>query len=250
MPEHEAANLTRLRGSGLPVPELIALDADGSRCGVPALLMTRLPGVVNLTPLDFDAWLRQLAAFLPRLHAISPAGHRWRHLPYVDLVTLQPPVWTKRPELWAKAIRIGQGPVPPFEPRFIHRDYHPVNLLFQGETLSGVVDWPNGCVGPAGVDVAHCRLNLATMYGLRATDRFLELCLESMGDYWDYDPFWDLMSIFDMGGPGEMDVYSGWPAHGLHGLTSALMVERDDAYLESVLARFKIAEKAHLQTPN
>ncbi len=74
VPEHVGANLTRLRGSGLPVPELIALDADGSRCGVPALLMTRLPGVVNLTPLDFDAWLRQLAAFLPRLHAISPCG--------------------------------------------------------------------------------------------------------------------------------------------------------------------------------
>ena len=134
--------------------------------------MTRLPGKVNLTPVDFDAWLRQLAGLLPRLHAISPEGHRWRHLPYNNLSTLQPPVWTKRPQAWAEAIRIGRGPRPAFEPRFIHRDFHPVNLLFEGEMLSGVVDWPNACVGPAGVDVAHCRWNLAAMYGLPAADRF------------------------------------------------------------------------------
>ena len=237
VPEHEAANLQRLRGSGLPVPELLAVDMDGSQCGVPALLMTRLLGKVNLTPVDFDAWLRQLAAFLPRLHAVSPAGHRWRHLPYNNLSTLEPPVWTRRPELWAEAIRIGRGPRPAFEPRFIHRDFHPVNLLFAGETLSGVVDWPNACVGPAGVDVAHCRLNLATMFGQAATDRFLELCRESMGAYWTYNPFWDLMSILDIG-PGGMEVYSAWPAFGLVGLTPALLVERNDAYLESVLARF------------
>ena len=237
VPEHEAANLARLLGSGLPVPEVIASDLDGSQCGVPALLMTRLPGKVNLTPVDFDAWLRQLAGLLPRLHAISPEGHRWRHLPYNNLSTLQPPVWTKRPQAWAEAIRIGRGPRPAFEPRFIHRDFHPVNLLFEGEMLSGVVDWPNACVGPAGVDVAHCRWNLAAMYGLPAADRFLDLCREVMGAYWSYDPFWDLMSILD-GPPGDMEVYPAWPGFGLCGLTPDLLVERDDAYLESVLARF------------
>jgi Ser/Thr protein kinase RdoA (MazF antagonist) len=44
---------------------------------------------------------------------------------------------------------------------FLHRDYHPGNLLWNDGSLSGIVDWAFSCRGPRGVDVAHTRWNLA-----------------------------------------------------------------------------------------
>jgi aminoglycoside phosphotransferase (APT) family kinase protein len=236
VPLHEAANLRKLVSSGLPVPKLVALDPDGSRCGVPALLMTRLPGRIELTPPDLDDWLRQLAGLLPRLHAISPAGHPWKYAPYTSLSRLAVPAWTRKPALWERAIRFASRPLPPFTPTFIHRDFHPVNVLFENGRLSGWVDWPNACVGPPGVDVAHCRVNLSAMYGLAVADRFLDYCQGAMASYWQYDPIWDLISVLDMD-PGPPDVYPPWLDFGLTDLTPALMESRGEEYLASLLAR-------------
>lgn len=237
VPRHEAANLLLLRSSGLPVPELVEFDPDGSHCGLPALLMTCLPGRVDLIPADMDAWLGQLAELLPRLHAVPPGDHPWRHVPYNDLPNLSIPDWSRFPARWERAIRIANSPLPAFRPTFIHRDYHPVNVLFEGGRLCGLVDWPNACIGPAGVDVAHCRINLARMYGVPTADRFLACCQAAMSSYWEYDPFWDLLSIMDWL-PGPPDVYPPWLDFGLEDLTPALIEERMEAYLASVLARF------------
>jgi len=235
---HEASSLRKLQGGGLTLtPRLVGLDEDGAQCGVPALLMTRLPGAVQLSPPDLDGWLGQMADFLARLHALPLADHPWTYFPYNERERLSLPDWAPDKAAWRRALAIGTGPLPPFEPCFIHRDYHPVNVLFQDGQLSGVVDWPNACIGPAGVDVAHCRANLAAMYGVGAADRFLALCQQRMGGYWQYDPFWDLMTILD-GLPGAPDVYPPWLDFGLSQLTPALMLERSSAYLESVLARF------------
>jgi aminoglycoside phosphotransferase (APT) family kinase protein len=239
VPLHEAANLARLRPAGLPVPELVALDADGAGCGLPALLMTCVPGAVQLTPTDMDAWLREMANFLPRLHAISPAGHPWRYAPYNDVSGLRVPEWSPRKDLWERAIAIINQAWPAFPTTFIHRDYHPMNVLFNGERLCGVVDWPNACVGPAGMDVAWNRLNLSAMYGVETADRFLRHCQEAMQAYWRYDPFWDLVALTDLL-PDRPYVYPPWLDFGLAHLSDALMLERTEAYLSSLLARWKM----------
>lgn len=41
-----------------------------------------------------------------------------------------------------------------------HRDFHPGNLIWRGDTLTGVVDWTTSMAGPAWLDVAHFRVNL------------------------------------------------------------------------------------------
>ncbi len=237
VPRHEAANLARLQPAGLPVPELVAVDPDGAQCGIPALLMTRVSGAVTLTPPNLDDWLREMAEFLPRLHAVSPAGHRWNYAPYNDLSSLRVPEWSRRKELWERVIAIANQPWPAFPAHFIHRDFHPVNVLFQADRLSGVVDWPNACVGPVGIDVAWCRHNLAAMYGPETADRFLVHCQTVMSDYWTYDPFWDLMTIIELL-PGPPDVYPPWIEFGLQGMTDAIMLDRHERYLASLLDRY------------
>jgi hypothetical protein len=67
-------------------------------------------------------------------------------------------------------VRIYHGP-PPDGAVFLHRDYHPGNVLWRRGTVSGVVDWPGASIGPPSADVGHCRGNLFP-YGLAAVVRF------------------------------------------------------------------------------
>ncbi len=52
--EKEARNLQLLERKGIAAPRLVAVDVDGSACDVPAVLMTRLPGHLELAPKDVD----------------------------------------------------------------------------------------------------------------------------------------------------------------------------------------------------
>ncbi len=84
----------------------------------------------------------------------------------------------------------------------IHRDFHPDNVLWSDGRISGVVDWANACLGPAAVDVAHFRVNLAVLHGPATADAVLP-----------GDPAWDLelaMGFLEWG-PGA-DAWAGpWP---------------------------------------
>lgn len=231
--EHEAAALVMAKRSGLNVPEVVAWDANGQHCGVPAILMTQVPGKVDLQPQDFDGWLRQMAEALQPLHALDAADFKWQYYTYNEVKTLKVPSWSAKPDLWQQAIEIVNQPPPLTKTCFIHRDYHPMNTLWQGETLSGVVDWVNACRGPAPFDLAWNRLNLMQMYGTVAADRLREHAIAICGtDAWD--PYWDLMALIELL-PGPPGVYEPWPVFDLRSLTIPLMTQRADAYLASVL---------------
>jgi Ser/Thr protein kinase RdoA (MazF antagonist) len=79
-------------------------------------------------------------------------------------------------------------PAPPYEGRFLHRDFHPGNVLFdvppprpEGARISGVVDWAAVSWGPADLDVAHCSTNLALLHGPEWGLRFAEAYEEAGG---------------------------------------------------------------------
>ncbi len=170
--EREARALRFVESIRLPVPWLLALDPSGTEAGVPAVLMSRLPGRVEWTPADLDRWLLRLAELLPQIHA---AG-----LPRPDVLppftpyqqaSYEPPGWARWPLVWERAVEIFHRPAPELPPVFIHRDFHPGNVLWRRGAVSGVVDWQGACIGPAPADVAHCRANLFG-YGLEVADRF------------------------------------------------------------------------------
>jgi len=224
----EAAALAQMEHIDLPTPQVIALDSDGSQTGVPAVLMTLLPGTVDLQPDDPDLWFATLAEPLNVLHASPIPDFAWEYDPWIDHALFQPPEWVERRDLWERAFDLFIRGMPEARPRFLHRDYHPTNVLWTDGVISGIVDWGNACVGPPGADVAHCRLNLALMYGYEAAERFLGHVDDA------YDPIWDLVPALSV--LEEFGVYAPWADFGLRHLSEALVRERLEGFIARSLA--------------
>jgi len=232
----EGVSLQHAKRSGLPAPAAIAVDARGEECGVPATLVERIEGRVVLDPPDTRDWLRGLAESAAQIHRVEASGFRWKYRRYNEGERLSVPPRSKEQGAWKNAIAIVEGPAPSYNECFVHRDYHPSNVLWQNGTVSGVVDWVNGCRGPAGIDVAWCRHNLANLHGVQMADQFLDAYLAAAGSEFDYDPYWDLMSVVELL-PGPPTMYQGWRAAGFPAISDATMRERVDAYVASVIAR-------------
>jgi aminoglycoside phosphotransferase (APT) family kinase protein len=193
-PAAREARALRLAGAAdVPTPALLAVDPDGTGAGVPALLMTRLPGRVDWWPSDLDRWLERLAALLPRIHgAARPAdGTLPRFAPYRQ-ENYRPPGWARYPRVWERAVEISRGPAPDLPAVLLHRDYHPGNVLWRRGRVSGVVDWLGACAGPAAADVAHCRLNLLTM-GTEVAEHFTVSWERMAGAA--YHPWGDVVTV-------------------------------------------------------
>lgn len=236
---HEATALAEAQRAGLPAPGLVAYSGDDVGFGAPVVLMTFLAGKIELHPADFSSWLAELADQCAAIHRHSADAFPWRFRSWVNRAALTPPGWSAVSDVWQRAIDVWLAGAPETRAVFIHRDYHPTNVLWQGGTsggaISGVVDWINACRGPAGVDVAHCRNNLAQMYGPETADRFLDAYLAAAEGF-VYDPYWDIDSLLDMSYP-EPTFYEPWEHFGLKRIAPEETMRRIDAYLERVMGR-------------
>ncbi len=235
---HEAAALRHVSAGGLPAPEPIATDETGAACGTPLLLMSWMPGAVVLQPRDMEEWLQQQARMLLCIHRLPAQDFGW---PWFSWAPPDPevPDWSEVPHAWECAINIVAGQPPAAPECFIHRDYHPVNLLWQEDRLSAVVDWVNACRGPAAVDLAHCRGNLVVLYGIEVAERFLHHYRQASGQNCDEVAWWDLMSLVECL-PGPPEVYPGWAPFGIRHITPGLLRRRLDAHLLETLRRFQV----------
>ncbi|WP_157631854.1 phosphotransferase family protein [Catelliglobosispora koreensis] len=167
----EAAGLAAIRGHGVPAPELIAMDEDGSETGVRCILTSALAGQPDLAPADMRSWLSQLAITQVAIHAVPshPQAHfnGW----YDDRAPLD---WLADPGLRNAAREAASAP-PVTESVLVHGDYQHFNVLWRDGRLSGVVDWPNAATGNRGSDVGHCRLNLAVLFNADTAAEYLAL---------------------------------------------------------------------------
>jgi aminoglycoside phosphotransferase (APT) family kinase protein len=89
------------------------------------------------------------------------------------------------------------GPPPVVERSFIHRDFHPGNVLWRGTGVSGVVDWANASLGSPEADVGHCRINIARHLGHEVADQLAARYRERSGRG-AYEPYWDLVDAVGM----------------------------------------------------
>lgn len=235
--KHECQSLRAAAFSNVPTPECVAFDETGEKCAMPAVLMSKLPGETILQSADENHTMDRLAKALAEIHQMEAEDLEHEYFSYNDALRLEKPLWSKFPDDWMRAYFIVAGVRPPVQYRFIHRDYHPANVLWENGEISGVVDWVNACRGPIGVDIGHCRVNLAQINGVAAADNFLEAYERYAGEAFQYDPYWDLLSLTDaLDGPPT--VYGGWTALGLKGLSDELIRHRLDEYLLSLLDRF------------
>jgi aminoglycoside phosphotransferase (APT) family kinase protein len=224
--EREACALGLLADTPVPAPVVVAADPEAAVCDVPTLLLTRLPGRTPGLPRDMDTFLAQLGEALAQIHAVDgrareviPAYRR-----HYDPRSAAQPVWSQRPRLWERAIELAMQPPPDGRRCFVHRDYHPENTLWSRDRLTGVVDWTSASWGPAAVDTAHMRWNLALTYGLDAAEEFLRCHRSLAADVFDDQRYWDIVTMLDLVPeiePGE------WAAFDL---------ARLERYLESVLS--------------
>ncbi|MFH8387262.1 phosphotransferase family protein [Kitasatospora sp. NPDC018058] len=183
----EAGALALLTGTGVPAPGLVAVDPTAVYCEYPSLLMTHLAGRTVLDDEGLESRVPLLARQLVAIHALRPAE---RPREYVALTTADTVVIPKGADAaaWAAAIDVIRKPAPPYDGRFLHRDFQPGNVLFDvppprpaGTRITGVVDWAATSWGPADLDVAHCSTNLALLHGPAWGLRFPEAYEEAGG---------------------------------------------------------------------
>jgi aminoglycoside phosphotransferase (APT) family kinase protein len=239
----EAGALNLLRGTGVPAPGLVAVDPNAAQCEYPSLLMTHLTGRTVLDDEGLETRVPLLARQLVAIHALRPAE---RPRAYVALTTADTVVTPKGADAaaWAVAIDVIRRPAPPYEGRFLHRDFQPGNVLFDvpspspaGPRITGVVDWAAASWGPADLDVAHCSTNLALLHGPAWGLRFAEAYEEAGGVlataaserlYWQVRD--GLASSEEV-----QSVSQPWRAAGRTELTTRAVEERLDAYVTSLM---------------
>jgi aminoglycoside phosphotransferase (APT) family kinase protein len=225
--EHEASALLAARPVlGDLVPEPIAFDVAGAGTGRPTLLMTYLPGQPVIHGLD----PRKLALPLALLHRATCPNAFPAYRPWFARENVAVPAWTTNPDAWSMLVDVIGGPRPEAVDAFLHRDFHPGNLLWNKGTLSGVVDWATSCRGPRGVDVAHARWNLALVDGAVAAEQFLG-AYRDLEPAYRHDPWWDIAELFS-GDEGFAGVIA-FNAFGAR-LTVELLRARSDQWADAL----------------
>ncbi len=179
--------------SDLTIPAVVAADPTGSIAGCPVLLMTMTEGEPMVVPTrrSFD----RIIDIAEQIHAIPTDGFGWTHHRYNEPNEVFAPSWFADPglfdELAARSASAENDEV------FIHRDFHPGNLLFSGDQVTGVVDWDYACVGPSGEDYGRTWLNLANDYGEQISRVFASRAARRLDPQWaaaswlDWLPFYE-----------------------------------------------------------
>ncbi|MEU9348469.1 aminoglycoside phosphotransferase family protein [Streptomyces sp. NPDC048278] len=238
----EAGALALLAGTGVPAPGPVAVDATAAHCEYPSLLMTHLPGRTVLDDRGLEARVPLLARQLVAIHALRPARRPREYRAWTTADAVVPPDGADA-AAWAAATDVIREPPPPYEGRFLHRDFHPGNVLFDvplglaGPRITGVVDWVQTCWGPADLDVAHCSTNLAMLHGPAWGLRFAEAYEEAGGV-----PaatarerlYWRLLDALGFAGQVRW-VARPWQEAGRTELTTRTVEGRLDAYVAALL---------------
>lgn len=195
--EREIANLNVVAGSGLPVPDVVAADVAGaSTAGAPSLLMTRLPGHVQLAPPEPRSWLATIAELAVQLHSVDlPATtfQPWTDSWIAPLGRFHVPAGAQQPAVWKAAFAVMEESPPKDRAVFLHGDFLPVNMLWSRGRITGLTDWNGVYRGSRAVDVGHCRRYLAALHSPEWSEH-LRTLYESIAGV-TLHPWWDLYAL-------------------------------------------------------
>lgn len=242
----EATVLRFLGDTDVPAASLVAVDATARYCDHPSLLMSLLPGSVRLGDTGADARAELLARQLVRIHQL-PVTARQRPRDYQAWASperVTTPAATERPELWQRAVDAIRCDPPAYQGCFLHRDFHPGNVLFTGTNdeprISGIVDWVETSWGPADLDVAHCSTALALLHGVPAGMSFADRYVAAGGTLAEDGAahlYWRLLDALGFA-PDAEKVAVPWRELGREDLTAGVLTQRLEGYIESLFTRY------------
>ncbi|MER6245460.1 phosphotransferase family protein [Streptomyces griseorubiginosus] len=269
MLNREADALALLAGTGVTAPGPVAVDPTAAHCEYPSLLMTHLVGRTVLEDEGLEVRVPVLARQLVAIHAVRPAERPREYQAWATADEIVP-VPGADAAVWSAAIDVIRKPAPPYEGRFLHRDFHPGNVLFEvepagpvgsagaaalsglvssapsapthplapvGPRVTGVVDWVQNSWGPADLDVAHCSTNLALLHGPAWGLRFAEAYEEAGGVLASTASerlYWRLLDALAFAG-GVRWVARPWREAGRTELTTRAVEERLNAYVTALM---------------
>ncbi|MFF8396026.1 alpha/beta fold hydrolase [Streptomyces sp. NPDC016172] len=233
----EAEMLTLLgEQEGVPAAELIGVDAIGEHCDHPSLLMSVLPGRVRVDEEELDARVDLLAGQLARIHRVVPRERPRAYQAWTSPAAVPPG--------WERAVDVIRRDPPPYDGCFLHRDFHPGNVLFTGAgaglRVSGVVDWVETSWGPADLDVAHCSTALALLhgpeYGIGFRERYEARGGRRLADGPEH-LYWRLLDALAYV-PDAAKLAGPWRELGRTDLTPKVLGGRLEAYVSELLERY------------
>lgn len=234
--EVEALRALADRSLGFAVPALVAHDAVGDACDLPALLMTRVPGRIALALSGWEERVAALGRALAQFHAAEvpcppsipqrTSGLERRDKPVPEGIAV--PDWARVwPQIHPDA---GSGDA------LLHGDYHIGNTLFEGDALTGVIDWASARRGPTQFDVCYCRLDLSLVIGPAAPGVFLAAYESERGAAVAELARWDLTAAIQAY-PDPAAWLPGWLDAGRTDLTPELVRARLAEFIEKALVR-------------
>jgi aminoglycoside phosphotransferase (APT) family kinase protein len=194
----EVAALELAAAHGLPVPRVLAADLDGTVAeGRLAVLTTTVRGSSSVTGPPAPARFRALGALAAAIAAVpapppSPVlPRRERSIPGVDFAALRR-AEPARPLLLAAEETVADARPPERPPVFVHGDLWQGNTLWEGDTLTGVVDWDCAGSGAAGIDLGSLRCDAWMAAGPQAAAAVLAGYEEAAGRPADDVAYWDV----------------------------------------------------------
>lgn len=185
--------LVALTHAGMPVPRPRLLDDSGRVLASPFFVMDWVKGTTEISDASLDSALRQMAAFLTRLHALDVAT-----LPLPDLPIRESPVsgaleYLPQTEAFRDAREhISRYRLLETRPSLVHGDFWPGNILWANEQLAAVLDWEDAALGPAESDVACCRAELNVAFGEIAAQTFTTYYLAAFPERLRDLALWDV----------------------------------------------------------
>jgi len=196
---HEFEVLRLVERAEIPAPRPILLDASGEYFGIPAIVMSYLPGRPLFPRTNIDRWTEGLARVLHTVHAVTPdrfdlswlnvglrEGMRERISDWRDEAQGDPLAREMLGALDSELDRIDFS-----EPTLVHDDYWSGNTVAYRGRITGIIDWTSAEVGDPRTDVAECRIDMVLSHDIEVADAFREdyerLAGRRLKDLWYFD---------------------------------------------------------------
>ena len=198
---HEYEILRLVESAGIPAPRPILLDAAGEYFGVPAIVMSYLPGRPLFPMRNIARWTEGLARVLLTVHAVTPERFdlSWLGVHLRDGMRKRIEESRDDARTDALAAEIHEvldaelGRIDFSAPTLVHDDFWSGNTVAHWGRIIGIIDWTSAEVGDPRTDVSECRIDMVLSHGIEVADAFRDdyerLAGRSLDDLWYFDVY-------------------------------------------------------------